>query len=216
MSEGHARFPPSGADRWLHCGYSIKMAPFYKSVDTAASIGGTNQHSKGSMHLENGTEPTDPKMRLYTNAVRMAAEGGELYVERKVIIVPELCSGTADAIVLRPDLLHIFDLKWGKSAVHATENSQMKTYGVGAVEEFDLPFDLPVRLTIVQPNGSSGWPIKDWDTDVRHLIKFKRDKIIPAIEVGLSSNPPAVAGSWCFWCPAKLHCKAYLVKAGKK
>lgn len=211
----HAKFPPSGAERWLKCGYSIKMAPFYKSVDSAASINGTNHHSIGSMHLENGTEPADSKMRIYTNAVRMAAEGGELFVERKVIIVPELCTGTADAIALRPDLLHVFDLKWGKSAVHATENLQLKTYGIGAVQEFDLPKDLPVRLTIVQPNGSTGWPVKDWDTDVEHLLKFK-GRIEAAIEEGLKPNPKAVAGSHCFWCPAKIHCQAYLLHGKKK
>lgn len=216
MSEGHAKFPPSGAERWLKCGYSIKMAGFYKSVDTAASINGTNHHARGALHLENGTEPKDDKMRIYTNAVRMAAEGGELFVERRVIIVPELCEGTADAIVLRSDLLHIFDLKWGTSAVHATDNPQEKIYGIGAVQEFNLPDDLPVRLTIVQPNGKSGWPVKNWDTDVEHLMKFKKDKIIPAIQNGLSENPKAVAGSHCYWCPAKIHCKAYLLNKGKK
>lgn len=210
----HAKFAPSSADRWLKCGYSIKMAPFYKNVDNAASLNGTKHHEIGALHLLNATEPGDSKMRIYTNAVRMAAEGGEMFVERKVIIVPELCEGTADAIILRPDLLHLFDLKWGKSAVHATENSQMKTYGVGAVQEFDLPPDLPVRLTIVQPNGTVGWPVKDWDTDVEHLIRFK-SKIDAAIENGLKPNPVAVAGSHCFWCPAKIHCKAYLINKGR-
>lgn len=216
MSEGHAKFPPSGAERWLKCGYSIKMAPFYKNVDTAASINGTNHHARGALHLENGTDPKDDKMRIYTNAVRMAAEGGELFIERKVIIVPELCEGTADAIVIRPDLLHVFDLKWGKSAVHATDNPQEKLYGIGAVQEFNLPDDLPVRLTIVQPNGSSGWPVKNWDTDVEHLLKFKENKVLPAIDNGLGPNPKAVAGSHCFWCPAKIHCQAYLLHGKKK
>ena len=211
----HAKFPPSGAERWLHCGYSIKMAPFYKSTDSAASLGGTMQHSIGAMHLENGTEPGNPKMRTYTNHVRGAAEGGQLFVERKVIIVPELCDGTADAIVLHPDLVHVIDLKWGKSAVHA-DTPQLKTYGVGVVQEFDLPKDTPVRQTIVQPNGSSGWPIKHWDTTAGALLKFRDEKIIPAIEVGLSPNPPAVPGSWCYWCPVKIHCKAYLLQNGKK
>jgi len=215
MSEGHAKFPPSGADRWLKCGYSIKMAPFYKSTDTAASINGTNHHSIGSMHLENGTEPSDPKMRIYTNAVRSAAEGGELFVERKVIIVPEICTGTADAIALHPDFMHVIDLKWGKSAVHA-DTAQLKTYGIGAVQEFDLPKDTPVRQTIVQPNGTSGWPIKHWDTTAGDLLKFRDEKILPAIENGLSPNPKAVPGSHCYWCPAKIHCKAYLMSVGKK
>lgn len=211
----HALFSPSSADTWLHCGYHIKMKGFYTNTDSVASLAGTKQHEIAALHLESGTEPGDPKLRMYTNHVRSVAEGGTLLIERKVIIVPELCEGTADAIVLQPDILHIIDLKNGKSAVHA-DSSQLKTYGVGAIQEFDLPPDMPVRQTIVQPNGASGWPIKHWDTDVEHLLKFRDDKIIPAIEVALSPNPPAVAGSWCFWCPAKLHCKAYLVKHGKK
>lgn len=211
----HAKFPPSGADRWLHCGYSIKMAPFYLSTDTAASINGTNHHSIASMHLENETEPSDPKMRMYTDHVRESAEGGILYVERKVIIVPDLCDGTADAIALHPDHGHIIDLKWGKSAVHA-DTPQLKTYGIGMVQEFNLEDDFPIRQTIVQPNGTTGWPIKHWDTTAGDLLRFRDEKIIPAIEIGLSPNPPAHAGSWCFWCPVKPHCKAYLISRGKR
>lgn len=211
----HAKFPPSAADRWLHCGYSIKMAPFYISVDNAASINGTNHHSIGALHLENGTEPSDHKMRIYTDHVRGAAEGGQLFVERKVIIVPELCTGTADAIVLHPDHGHVIDLKWGKSAVHA-DSSQLKTYSIGVVQEFDLPEDFPMRHTIVQPNGTSGWPVKHWDTTAGDMLRFRDEKILPAIEIGLGPNPKAVPGSWCYWCPVKLHCHAYLLHTGKK
>jgi hypothetical protein len=73
-----------------------------------------------------------------------------------------------------------------------------------------------VRQTIIQPNGSSGWPIKHWDTTAGDLLKFRDEKIIPAIENGLLPNPKAVAGGWCYWCPAKLHCRAYLLHTGKK
>lgn len=212
----HAKFPPSGAERWLHCGYSIKMAPFYRSTDTAASINGTNQHTIGSMHLENGTEPRDPKMRIYTNEVRMAANDGELSVERKVIIVPDLCTGTLDASVVAFDRswIHIFDLKWGTSIVHATDNAQMKTYALGLLREYPLPPATPLTLTIVQPNGKSGWPVKNWVTEASVIYKFK-DKIDAAIDNGLSPNPKAVPGSWCYWCPVKPHCQAYLLSRGK-
>lgn len=210
----HAKFPPSGADRWLHCGYSIKMAPFYPNLDNVHSIKGTLKHDIAAMHLENGTEPGTNDLRIYTNHVRSAAEGGILYVERKVIIVPELCTGTADAIVLHPDNLGVIDLKSGKSAVHA-DAPQLKIYGIGVLQEFPMPKDTPVRLTIVQPNGSSGWPIKHHDTTAGVILKFK-DKVMAAIDEGLKDNPKAVAGSWCYWCPAKLHCHAYLIHTGKK
>ena len=212
---GHAKFPPSAADRWLKCGYSIKMAPFYPSTDTAASLNGTKHHDIASMHLENGTDSTNDKMRIYLNAVRNAAADGELFVERKVIIVPELCTGTLDAGVVNSGWANIFDLKWGKSVVHATDNSQMKTYAIGLLREYPLPKDASVRLTIVQPNGASGWPVKHWDTTAGVILKFK-DKIDAAIENGLKENPKAVPGSHCFWCPAKIHCRAYLLHTGKK
>jgi hypothetical protein len=213
----HAKFSPSGAERWLKCGYSIKMAPFYKNTDNAASLNGTKHHNIAAMHLENDTEPKDGKMRIYTNAVRQSAMDGELFIERKVIIVPELCEGTLDAGVIAIDRswARIFDLKWGTSAVHATDNPQEKLYLLGLLREFPMPPDTPVTLTIVQPNGSSGWPIKNWDTNVGHILKFK-DKVDAAIENGLKPNPAAVAGSHCFWCPAKIHCKAYLMSKGKK
>lgn len=211
----HAKFSPSSAERWLHCGYSIKMAGFCANVDNAASLAGTKHHNIASTHLENDTDPGDFKLRTYTNHVRGAAEGGQLFVERKVIIVAGMCEGTADAIALHPDFVHVIDLKWGKSAVHA-DAPQLKTYGIGVVQEFDLPKDTPIRQTIVQPNGTTGWPIKHYDTTAGALLKFRDEKIIPAIEVGLSPNPKAVPGSWCFWCPVKLHCKAYLIAHGKK
>ena len=211
----HARFAPSAAERWLKCGYCIKMQPFYPNTDNAASLKGTERHGAAAMHLENGTEPLDPSLKIYTNEVRKSSVDGELLIEHKVIIVPELCEGTLDAAVVASDWVHNFDLKYGKGAVHATENPQQMLYGLGLVREFQLKKDTPMRLTIVQPNGNSGWPVKNWDTDVEHLLKFY-EKVKRAIDEGLKENPKAVAGSHCFWCPAKIHCHAYLVHSGQK
>ena len=211
----HAKFAPSAADRWLHCGYTIKMSPFYLNKDTAASMQGTDKHGSAAMHLENGTESADPNLKIYTNAVRAAANDGELFVEHRVVIVPDLCEGTLDAAVLSPEWLHAFDLKYGTSAVHATENPQLMLYGLGMVREHHLPRDFEVELTIVQPRAKVGWPVKNWTTDVAHLLKFY-EKVKRAIDEGLKENPKAVAGSWCYWCPVKFHCQAYLKHNGKK
>lgn len=211
----HALFSPSSASIWLHCGYHIKMKPMYPDTSNAASELGTFKHGVAAMHLENGTETKDPGLRVYTNEVRKAAGEGDLLIEHKVIIVPDLCEGTLDAAVVEPNFVHGFDLKFGKSPVHATENPQLMLYGLGLVREYELTKGVPFRLTIVQPNASSGWPVKNWDTDVAHLLKFY-DKVRRAIDEGLKENPKAVAGSHCFWCPAKMHCQAYLLKKGGK
>jgi hypothetical protein len=107
------------------------------------------------------------------------------------------------------------DLKWGTGVVHATDNPQLKLYAMGMLREFPLPRYDKVTLLIVQPNAKTGWPVKPWDTTVQHILEFK-PKVEAAIEEALKPNPKAVAGSHCFWCPAKIHCAAYLKHAGKK
>ena len=211
----HAKFSPSAAERWLYCGYSVKMAPFYPESSSAAADLGTEKHGIAAMHLENGTDPADPSLRIYTNAVRSVADEGVLFVERKVTIVPDLCTGTMDAGVLTPGTFYGFDYKNGKSAVHATNNPQLMLYALGVVREFHLTKDFPMRLTIVQPNATQGWPVKNWDTDVAHLLKFY-EKVQRAIDAALVENPKAVAGSWCYWCKAKMHCQAYLKTARRQ
>lgn len=208
----HAKFPPSGAERWLKCGYSVKMLPFYPDKETAASKEGTRQHAIAAMHLNYATDSCDPKMQTYLDTVR--SEPGDMFVERKVTIVPELCWGTADAFKLG-NYLSLFDLKWGKSMVHATKNPQLRLYALGVLREFPLPRDASVELAIVQPNGATGWPTRRWNTTVQEILEFKPE-VMRAIDVALGPNPPAVAGAYCFFCPAKIHCPAYLLAHGKK
>lgn len=210
----HALFAPSAAERWLHCGYSVKMTPLFIDTTTTASADGTEKHAIAAMHLENDTDSENPKLNTYLNAVRSSAVDGQLFVEYKTVIVPDLCEGTMDAAVLGDGWLHTFDLKYGKSPVHATENPQLMLYALGMVLEHQLPPDFDVRLTIVQPNASAGWPVKPWDTSVKALQKF-HGKVLKAIDVGMGENPPAVAGSWCYWCRAKMHCKTYLMQRGR-
>ena len=213
----HAKFPPSGAERWMKCGYSIKMAPFYPPTTNKAAEEGTRQHAIAAMHLENGTEPGNQRLRTYTENVRGTAEANEgtILVEHKVVIVPDLCEGTLDAAVIWKESFSLKDLKWGKSPVHATDNKQLMLYGIGLLREYPMPRSTEVELSIVQPNVSSGWPVKRWWTTVGHLLDF-RPKVMEAIEEGLKDNPKAVAGSWCYWCPAKLHCQAYLLHTASR
>jgi hypothetical protein len=208
----HALFSPSAAERWMRCGYSVKMSKFYPSTTNAAAEEGTRQHAIAADLLLSG-ENANSVLQTYLQLVRN--QPGELFVERKVVIVPDLCEGTADAIrVDAPEALYVSDLKFGKKLVHATDNLQLKLYALGALREFPLPRYAKVRLTIIQPN-STGIPVRPWDTTVEHILKFK-PKVEAAIEEGLKENPKAVAGSHCFWCPAKIHCHAYLLHIGKK
>lgn len=209
---GHALFPPSGAARWMNCPHAVWMAQrFLPAPDTEASLKGTQKHDEAAKHLEEGTDSEDRKMQTYLKAVRKAP--GIKLVEHKVTVVPEVCWGTSDAIVvdLEEPKLYIFDLKWGVSPVTAVDNAQMKVYSVGALREYLLPRDAKVEMTIVQPNAKSGHTVKPWATTVDQVWTF-REEILRAIDRGLNDNGPetAVAGSHCFWCPGKLHCPTHL------
>lgn len=209
----HAKFPPSAAERWLKCGYTIKMAPYYPEIKNKHSEEGTRKHAIAAAHLLDGTNSTDSGMQFYLDKVR--GYRGELHVEREIVIVPDLCWGTADAGIFGDYSLTVPDLKWGTSPVSAVSNPQLKLYALGFLREWPLPRYSRVTLAIIQPNAKSGPKFKPWETTVQHILEF-RDPVMRAIDEGLKENPKAVAGSHCFWCPAKIHCKAYLLYTGKK
>lgn len=215
----HAKFPPSMADRWLRCGRTVKLSPMYPDKRTAASEEGTRQHDIAAKHLTLGSDSKDPKMQGYLDEVRGRAEGGTLRVEEKVTIVEGLCWGTSDATILHPDTiigLTVIDLKWGRSPVTALGNPQLMLYALGALELHPLSPEQLVDLCIYQPNAASGPPLRHSQVEVKALHDFRDRKVDPAIERGLQEDPPAEAGRWCFWCPAKLHCPEYLRYSAKK
>lgn len=207
----HALFPPSAASRWLACPYSVKMAPLYPDTSGEAAKAGTHMHAVAEDRLRTGADHDDSRLQLYLTNVR--DEPGILFVEHRVTVVPGYCWGTADAVVIGERKLTLFDLKWGKSMVHATGNPQLLTYGCGVLRENPMPRDTEVELVIVQPNATTGWPVKRWNTDVQTILDF-RPKVLAAIDAGLGPDPKAVPGTHCYWCPAKPHCRAYLQQQG--
>ena len=61
--------------------------------------------------------------------------------------------GTIDFLAANNKTLHIIDLKYGLGVkVDATENSQLKIYALGAIQELDCLYDFEkIILTIYQP-----------------------------------------------------------------
>jgi len=209
----HALFSPSAASRWLVCPLTATLSAKFVDTQTAASANGTLHHEIAADLLERDKDAKDAKMQLYLDAVREVP--GQLYVESKITIIPGVCWGTSDAYVVAPDKLTVFDLKWGKSMVHATRNPQLRTYGVGVLRENPMPRDTPVELVIVQPNATTGWPVKRWETTVDELLEF-RQEIIIAVERSMAPDPVGVPGPHCYWCPGKLHCVEYLKNHARK
>lgn len=116
--------------------------------------------------------------------------------------------GTGDATIISDDEMEVIDLKYGKGvAVDAEENSQLMLYGLGALRDAELLYDIKtVRLTVVQPrlNSTSSWVIS-----VEDLNRWAYETVKPKAELAYKGEGETVAGDHCRWCKAKAKCRAF-------
>jgi len=140
----------------------------------------------------------------YTKLVRNRKRGGELYVEFH--LTPYLTQihpnfgGTADAIVVKPDQLEIFDYKSGWAEVpHPSQNPQLIMYALGAKLAFGgRP---QYALWIVQPERET---LSASLTDKQ--VEEWKEKLLAAASAARSDNPPFRPGKHCRFCPALALC----------
>lgn len=210
----HARLcSPSGAEGWFACAGRSVMEREFPDSDTDYSSDGTARHAVVAMALDKGQrygvafaqvsisvgeeiDVGNGKVVLYkpewveedqdyVDTVRSLAEGGELFVERRVNFetytgVKGDSFGTADAIVLSPigdpsvptstpfgyELI-VVDRKTGYVEVEVERNKQLMLYALGALAEFGMVYDIVrVRLVIHQRKAT------EWDCSIDELLQF--------------------------------------------
>jgi hypothetical protein len=115
--------------------------------------------------------------------------------------------GTCDVIIIANGTLEVIDLKYGKGLrVSAVENSQLKLYGSGALEAYELIHNIDnVRLTITQPRLDS---ISPWDISVEDLAQWGQDVVKPKALEAYAGEGKQLTGEWCRFCKASPRCKA--------
>jgi len=218
----HAKFSPSASSIWLKCALYPSMKARFPDTSSAASEAGTRLHDLAEKALITGVMPADATdcraIVPYIEHVRKVfdnAEAPHLIIEGKVQIFGEGCEGTLDAGIVSPEKISVIDLKTGTSPVKAFENTQLILYAIGVIKKHKVPDETPVDITIVQPRKKTGWPVDVWSTTTEAVMRWvpKFEKAMARAEV---ENPPAIAGSHCFWCPGKLHCDEYRSYHGMK
>jgi len=165
----------------------------------------------------------------YVEFVRREAEGGVLLVEQRLrigskVLGPgsmtfteynpqtgnleeitvdhdDLIAGTGDAIVAKDRRLKVIDAKFGFQAVSAVQNVQEMLYGLGALNEYDMLFDVDeVELIIFQP--SQGEPSR-WLISVDDLHAFAAEFANVVREALLHEDPPLTPSEEaCMFCDA--------------
>lgn len=137
-----------------------------------------------------------------------------LLIEQKVDITHliENGFGTCDVIIIADGTLEVIDLKYGLGVrVSAEDNAQLKLYGSGALEAYDLMYDIhTVKLTITQPRMDS---ISSWEITSEDLRQWGEEVVKPKAQIAYAGEGEQVTGDWCKFCKASPRCKAQADKA---
>ncbi len=217
----HARLSASRTDRFMQCpgSYRLESLMPFEPAGEAAAIG-TAIHELSEIILRGGSIPTgtDPDhlsmAQGYANFVNTLVENPrkkliEVNLDEGLQSLHPALGGTADAVLVDGNHLHVIDLKTGRVAVDATDNKQLLTYALGAMRQLKAPATVTATMHIFQPRvGHSKWSVTGQDL-VDHGGRLK-----DAAELALTDNAPTSPSvDACRYCRAKTICPSLREKA---
>lgn len=139
----------------------------------------------------------------------------QLLLEQRMDSGIERSWGTSDVVIVSPSHIEIIDLKYGAGVpVDAENNSQLRIYGLGALNTFGELLGYPdlIVVTVFQPRLDS---LSSEEMHPDDLIAWRDGVAAPAAHEALH-NPNAKFGpseKACRWCPAAGICRARIEKA---
>lgn len=150
----------------------------------------------------------DYVIEQFTEAKRLTP-GAILLIEEKVDLTHLIAEsfGTCDIIIIADGVLEVIDLKYGLGVrVEAEKNKQLMLYGSGALEKYELLYDIhTVRLTITQPRLDS---ISSWEISADDLRKWGEEELKPLAAIAFAGEGELVTGLHCQFCKASPRCRA--------
>lgn len=214
VTRKHARLSASRTDRFMQCpgSYRLESLMPYEPAGEAAAIG-TAIHELSEIILSGNPIPADTDKdhiamaQSYADFVNTLVENPrkkliEVNLDSGLKSLHPALGGTADAVLVDGDHLHVVDLKTGRVAVDATDNKQLLTYALGAMRQFKAPSHITCTMHIFQPRvGHSKWTVTGQDL-VDHGERLKA-----AAELALTADAPtSPSPDACRYCKAKTIC----------
>jgi len=210
----HARLSASRTDRFMQCpgSYRLESLMPYEPAGEAAAIG-TAIHELSEIILSGkeipaGTDPDHVAMAQgYADFVNTLVENPrkkliEVNLDEGLKSLHPALGGTADAILVDGNHLHVIDLKTGRVAVDATDNKQLLTYALGAMRQLKAPDTIECTMHIFQPRvGHSKWTVSG------NYLNLHGRRLLSAAELALSGDAPTNPSvDACRYCKAKTIC----------
>jgi len=210
----HARLSASRTDRFMQCpgSYRLESLMPWEPAGEAAAIG-TAIHELSEIILSGkeiptGTDPDHVAMaQSYADFVNNLVENPrkkliEVNLDEGLKSLHPALGGTADAVLVDGDHLHVVDLKTGRVAVDATDNKQLLTYALGAMRQFKAPSHITCTMHIFQPRvGHSKWTVSG------AYLELHGKRLKEAAELALTGDAPtSPSPDACRYCKAKTIC----------
>ena len=226
MPDIHSKFPPSAAERHLNCPPSLLLEEQCPKTTNDAAEEGTYAHWVAENKLlallgrpANNDEPdfkgwNKADMDIYTDQYIDFIKAERDYLKAQIIIPERQVKftnwveggfGTSDCVVISEDTISIIDFKYGFGPVKVENNTQLKIYALGAVQEFGIlcPDLKHIRISIFQPRISN---IGTWELSYEDLIFWADNFVKPQAELALAGKGQHREGPWCKYCRAKALC----------
>lgn len=235
-SRAHAVLSASSSSRWLKCPPSAVAATMYPSTATEYTKEGTLAHEVAEIiargdtpDLESTTEAITAEMidcaKAYADYIQelITDDNAVVLLEQRLDFSPWVPKGfgTGDCIIIQGNRLDVVDYKYGKGvAVSAVDNSQMRLYGLGALNDFGDIYDIQeVGMHIFQPriNNISTETMTDGE-----LLAWGKG-VKPIAKLAAKGQGDFCSGEHCRFCPHAGQCptlaadctKAVNVSGGK-
>lgn len=114
--------------------------------------------------------------------------------------------GTGDLVLIADEVLEIVDLKFGKGIkVEAQDNSQLKLYSLGAINEFGLLYDIrTIKMTICQPRLDH---ISTEELAADDLLDWAENIVKPLADLAYEGKGDFKSGDHCRFCSVRHTCR---------
>lgn len=173
--------------------YTAALRAWRKEFDAQGYDAGVLEEMQG--HIVDYVALIRERMERHPNS--------QLLLEQRLDTGVPTCWGTSDVVIVSPVHVEIIDLKYGAGlAVSAWGNSQLRLYGLGALDTYgDMLGDTQrVYMTVFQPRLEST-STEDLSPDALRL--WRTDTVLPKAEQALGPDAPfGPSESACRWCPA--------------